>query len=54
MTPIFTTYRDVGQVGAAGLFAVLLIFLPLAAVFAAAGITLLAGAALCRYLPRRF
>lgn len=54
MTPIFTTYRDVGQVGAAGLFAVLLIFLPLAAVFAAAGITLLVGAALCRYLPRRF
>lgn len=54
MTPIFTTYRDAGQVGAAGLFAVLLIFLPLPAVFAAAGITLLAGAALCRYLPRRF
>lgn len=54
MTPIFTTYRDAGQVSAAGLFAVLLIFLPLPAVFAAAGITLLAGAALCRYLPRRF
>lgn len=54
MTPIFTTYRDVGQVGAAGLFAVLLLALPLPAVFAAAGITLLVGAALSRYLPRRF
>ena len=54
MTPIFTTYRDVGQVAAAGLFAVLLLFLPLAAVFAAAGVALLFGAALCRYLPRRF
>lgn len=54
MTPIFTTYRDVGQIAAAAVFAVLLLLLPLPAVFVAAGLALLFGAALCRYLPRRF
>jgi hypothetical protein len=54
MTPIFTTYRDVGQIAAAGVFAVLLLFLPLPAVFVVAGSVLFGGAALCRHLPRRF
>lgn len=54
MTPIFTTYRDAGQIAAAAVFAVLLLLLPLPAVFVVAGLVLLGGAALCRYLPRRF
>ena len=53
MTPIFTSYRDVSQIVAAGVFALLLLALPLPSVFLVAGVTLLAGAVLCRHLPRR-
>jgi ACDE family multidrug resistance protein len=53
MTAVFVSYRDVAQLAPPGLFAVLLLFLPLSSVFAAGGVAMLALASLTRYIPRR-
>ena len=53
MTAVFVSYRDVAQLAPPGLFAVLLLFLPLSSVFAAGGVLMLALASLTRYVPRR-
>lgn len=53
LTPIYNTYRDVAQVAPAGLFAILLIVLPLSSVFVAAGALMVLAAGFCHYLPRR-
>jgi MFS family permease len=54
MTPIYNTYRDVAQVAPAGLFAILLAFLPLPSVFIATGVLMILASGFCLYLPRRF
>lgn len=54
MTTIFVSYRDVAQLAPPGLFAVLLLFLPLSSVFAASGVAMLGLASLTRYISRRF
>lgn len=54
MTPIFSTYRDVAQIVPAGLFAVLLLVLPLPVVFIASGVMTVAASGLSLYLSRRF
>jgi MFS transporter, ACDE family, multidrug resistance protein len=53
MTTVFISYRDVAQLAPPGLFSVLLVFLPLASVFAVSGAAMLALGALTRYIPRR-
>lgn len=53
MAGVFSTYRDVSQLLPPALFVVLLRFLPVHAVFGAAGLWMLSLAWLCRYLPRR-
>jgi hypothetical protein len=53
MAGVFSTYRDVSQLLPPALFIVLLRFLPVHAVFGAAGLWMLSMAWLCRYLPRR-
>ena len=53
MTAVFVSYRDVAQLAPPGLFAVLLVFLPLSSVFAAGGAVMLGLASLTRYIPRR-
>jgi MFS transporter, ACDE family, multidrug resistance protein len=54
MTTVFVSYRDVAQLAPPGLFSLLLLFLPLASVFAASGLAMLALGALTRHIPRRF
>jgi MFS family permease len=53
MTGVFSTYRDMSQLLPPALFAVLLLFLPVHAVFGVAGLWMLCVAWLCRYIPRR-
>ena len=53
MTAVFVSYRDAAQLAPPGLFAVLLLFLPLSSVFAASGVAMLALASLTLYIPRR-
>jgi MFS family permease len=53
MAGVFSTYRDVSQILPPALFVVLLRFLPVHAVFGAAGLWMLSMAWFCRYLPRR-
>ena len=53
MTAVFVSYRDAAQLAPPGLFAVLLLFLPLSSVFAASGLAMLALASLTLYIPRR-
>jgi hypothetical protein len=53
MTGVFSTYRDMSQLLPPALFAILLRFLPVHAVFAVAGLWMLTVAWLCRYIPRR-
>jgi len=53
MTAVFVSYRDVAQLAPPGVFALLLQFFPLASVFAASGLAMLALGALTRYIPRR-
>ena len=53
MTGVYLTYRDMAQLGAPGLFAMLLAVFPLPAVFFAAGSWMLGAAFLSRYIPRR-
>ena len=53
MTGVYLTYRDIAQLGAPGLFALLLGIFPLPVVFFAAGGWMLGVAGLCRYIPRR-
>jgi hypothetical protein len=52
MTTVFRTYIDLSDLLPAALFSVLLSFFDIHAVFAAAGLWMLAGAAVARYLPR--
>ncbi len=54
MTAIFISYRDVAQLAPPGVFAALLLFLPLSSVFAASGMAMLGLASLTRHIPRRF
>ena len=54
MTTVFVSYRDVAQLAPPGFFSLLLLFLPLASVFAASGLAMLALGALTRHIPRRF
>ena len=54
MTAIFISYRDIAQLAPPGLFAFLLVFLPLSSVFAASGVAMLGLASLTRHIPRRF
>ena len=53
MTAVFVSYRDVAQLAPPGVFALLLLFMPLSSVFAASGVAMLALASLTRYIPRR-
>jgi hypothetical protein len=53
MLPIYSTYRDVAQIAPAGLFAILLLFMPLPTVFVVIGILMFVAAAFCGLLPRR-
>ena len=53
MSGVYLTYRDIAQLGAPGLFALLLGVFPLPVVFFAAGGWMLGAAGLCRYIPRR-
>ena len=53
MAAVFGTYRDISQLGPPGLFALVLRFLPLPAVFVIAGGWMVGLALLCRHIPRR-
>ena len=53
MSGVYLTYRDIAQLGAPGLFALLLGVFQLPVVFFAAGAWMLGVACLCRYIPRR-
>ena len=53
MTGVYLTYRDIAQLGAPGLFALLLGVFQLHVVFFAAGGWMFCVAYLCRYIPRR-
>ena len=53
MTGVFSTYRDMSQLLPPAAFAVVLSFAPVQAVFAVAGLWMLALAWLCRYLNPR-
>ena len=54
MTSLYTTYRDVGRIVPQGAFAVVLLVLPLSAVFALAGVAMLTASWFSRYIPRRY
>ena len=53
MTPIFSTQRDLGEIGQAAVFAVLLIFLPVQIVFTVTGVVLLGLIWLSFYINER-
>ena len=53
MTGVFSTYRDMGQLLPPAVFAVILRFAPVHAVFAVSGLWMLVMAWYCRYLPKR-
>lgn len=53
MAGIFLTYRDAGQLATPGLFAIVLKFSTLPAVFFAASLWTFASVFCCRYIPRR-
>jgi len=53
MAGVFSTYRDASQLLPPALFVVLLRYMPVQAVFGAAGLWMLSMAWFCRYLPRR-
>lgn len=53
MSGVYSTYRDAAQLLPPGIFALVLLVAPLTAVFATAGLWMLATAWFCRYLPRR-
>lgn len=53
LTPIYNTYRDIAQLAPAGLFAILLMILPLWSVFVMAGAFTILASGFCIYLPRR-
>ena len=54
MTAVFTTYREVAQLGPSGLFAVLLNVFTLPAVFAVSGMSMVLMTYFTRYIPKRF
>ena len=53
MTGVFSTYRDMSQLLPPAVFAILLRFFPVHAVFAVAGLWMLSMAWCCRNLPKR-
>jgi ACDE family multidrug resistance protein len=53
MTAVFATYRDVSQLAAPGLFAVLLKFFALPVVFVSASAWMLAASWYCKFIPQR-
>ena len=53
MTGVYATHRDAGQLLPPAVFAFILKFLPLPAVFVASGLSMLIMTWYCRYLPRR-
>ncbi len=54
MMSLYTTYREFGRILPQGVFAVVLLFLPLPAVFACAGLGMAIGAWYSRYIPSRY
>ena len=54
MTSVFVTFRDAAQTAPPGVFAALLHFFALPAVFVAGGIAMLGMAALTRHVPKRY
>jgi len=54
MTAVFTTYREVAQLGPPGLFAILLSVFPLPAVFAVSGVSMVGMTFFTRYIPSKF
>ena len=54
MTAVFTTYREVAQLGPPGLFALLLNIFTLPAVFVVSGASMITMILFTRYIPRRF
>jgi len=54
MTSIYSTYREAGRLAVPAVYSVVLLVLPLSAVFIASGATMLVLAHFSRYLPRRF
>ncbi len=53
MTPVFATYRDIAEMAPPGAFSLLLRLFELPAVYAAAGLTMIGLAALCRRMHPR-
>ena len=54
MMSLYTTYREFGRILPQGVFTVVLLFLPLPAVFACTGLGMAIGAWYSRYIPRRY
>ena len=54
MAGIYRTYIEMGDLLSSALYAALLSFFDIPAVFVAAGMIAFLGATLCRYLPRSF
>lgn len=54
MTAVFTTYREVAQLGPPGLFSILLNIFTLPAVFVVSGASMIAMIFFTRYIPKRF
>ena len=53
MTSVYMTFRHTASLGTPGIFAIILAFLPLQAVFAASAAIALSMAALSRFIPRK-
>ena len=54
MASVYATFRDAGRIGPLGVFTVVLIVLPLPAVFVITGAASLGVATYCRFIPRRY
>ena len=54
MTSVYSTYRESARLAMPAAYSVVLLVLPLSAVFIASGVTMLVLAQFARYLPRRF
>ena len=54
MMSLYTTYREIGKIVPQGIFTVVLLVLPVSAVFACAGIGMTIGAWYSRYIPGRY
>ena len=54
MASVYATFRDAGRIGPLGVFTVVLIVLPLPAVFVITGAASLVVATYTRHIPRRY